>query len=357
MRLTDLRPVLEHPGPFVTVHAEVGRPTEDARQQADARWTTIRHDLEHQSVDDGLIDELGTRLAKRPAASGEVRRTLVGEGEHVLFDQQLAGSVPWPETVDVAMLPELGGWLRQADRQLPFALVVADREGADIGFHPGLAIPDAEQTSVDGEDFQITKVPQGDWAQKQYQRHAENTWQRNADQVAETVRHGVHRHRPSVVLLAGDERARGDIASALDGLDVPLVQLTEGGRGAGASEEALWQGVRRTLDEFEAARDADWLDRLGEAAGHDRAVYGLTPAVEALERAQVELLLVDLDATRHLAVDPARYPGLPLPEAVVGEQPADRVLVAAAAATDAEVSVQPSTFTDGKGVAALLRWE
>lgn len=83
----------------------------------------------------------------------------------------------------------------------------------------------------------------------------------------------------------------------------------------------------------------------------------MTPAVEALERAQVELLLVDLDATRHLAVDLARYPGLPLPEAVVGEQPADRVLVAAAAATDAEVSVQPSTFTDGKGVAALLRWE
>jgi hypothetical protein len=39
MDLTRLRPVFEHPGPYLTVHAEVGRTTEDARASALLRWS------------------------------------------------------------------------------------------------------------------------------------------------------------------------------------------------------------------------------------------------------------------------------------------------------------------------------
>jgi hypothetical protein len=358
MELTAVRPVVERPAPFVTVHAEVGRPGEDARQQAQARWTTIRHHFEHEHVDPALIEQLHERLEQPPGVAGEARRTLVAAGHEVVFDSLLAGRVRWPETAEVSPLPDLGGWLLQADRQLPFILVVADRVGADVTMHRGLADPEAKEREVNGQDFQITKVPEGDWAQKQYQQYAEDTWRRNAEQVAEVVRAGIRQERPRLVVLAGDERARTALADALDGEQVPIVQVAAGGRAAGASEEALWDEVRRVLAETEAHDDAaiaeELYERTGQGAG---AARGLEPVLDALVAGQVERLVIDLEAARELRVDPAEHPGLPLPEGVAGEQPADRVLVAAAAATDAACSVLPRAATGGAGVAALLRWD
>jgi hypothetical protein len=68
MQLTAVHDLLTRPGPFVTVHTEVGRPTEDAHQQLDARWTTIRHALEHEQVPTTVIDALGE--AGRVATGG-----------------------------------------------------------------------------------------------------------------------------------------------------------------------------------------------------------------------------------------------------------------------------------------------
>ncbi len=42
--------------------------------------------------------------------------------------------------------------------------------------------------------------------------------------------------------------------------------------------------------------------------------------------------------------------------AAAGALPADRVLILAAAATDAEVSVLPASQTGTSGVDAILRW-
>lgn len=356
MHLTAVRDLVDRPGPFVTVHAEVGRTTEDALQQLDARWTTIRHALEHEHVDDALIEQIGARLHEQPPVGGPARRTLVAEGGEVVFDDIQAGASSWQETVEVDLLPDLSGWLVQATRQIPFVLVVADREGADIGFHTGLAETTHEDVVVDGDDFPITKVPEGDWAQKQYQRSAENTWKRNAGEVADEVRHRIGDHR--LVVLAGDERACHDIQEALSGLTVPVVHVTGGGRAAGASEEALWSDVRRVLADFEAHDEQDVVDALLERTGQGAgAARGLDEVLEAFVRGQVERLVVDLDAAREMTVDPADHPGLRLPESVAGEVPADRVLLAAAAATDADVAVLPKEQTKGQGVAALLRWD
>jgi len=60
-----------------------------------------------------------------------------------------------------------------------------------------------------------------------------------------------------------------------------------------------------------------------------------------------------------MTVDPSDHPGLSLPSSAAGESrlPADQVLVAAGAATDADLSVLPAEQTKGAGVAALLRWD
>jgi hypothetical protein len=65
-----------------------------------------------------------------------------------------------------------------------------------------------------------------------------------------------------------------------------------------------------------------------------------------------------LQKAHEITVDPSRFPGLPLPEGLVDKQlPADQVLVAAGAATDAAVTVLPARQTRGGGVAAILRWD
>lgn len=356
MRLTAVHDLLSRPGPFLTVSTEIGRPIEDARQQMEARWTTIRHQLEREGVGHDVIEEIGTRLQAPPPVAGPARRTLVVAGDEVAFDDVQAGSTRWPEVVEVGPLPELAPWAAAADRIVPFALVRADREGADLTFHSGLPTGEWEDVTVEGEDYYLTKVPDGDWAQKQFQNTAENTWRRNAQEVADAVREGVTRHRPRVVVLAGEVRACAEVERAMEGLPVPVVHVEAGGRHAGDSEHALWTEVRRVLDEAEAREEQEVLERLAQASGQaGGAARGLDDVLDAFVRGQVERLVVDLDAAHEMSVDPSSHAGLPVEQ--TGPQPADRVLLAAAAATDAEVTVMPRSAVGDDGVAALLRWE
>ena len=358
MMTTNLQHVFTRPGPFVTVHAEVGRPAEDARQQIDARWTAIRHELERQEVDAALLEEIGRRLHEVPDVAGEARRTIVAAAGEVVLDQVHSGRTTAAETVDVGPLPDLASYLTLADRQLPFALVVTDREGAEIGFHPGLAAADPHEVSVSGEELHLQKVKVGGWRHDHMQQNSENTWARNAAEVADEVRSGLRSHAAEVVMLAGDERARHLVAEALGDVQVPVVHVEAGGRAAGASETALWEEVRRVVAQVEASADADVVERLAAAEGQSgAAATGVDDVLDALVRGQVERLVIDPAAAAGETVDPADHPGLPLPEGAAGPLPADRVLLAGAAATAAEVSVLPREQTGGTGVAALLRWD
>ncbi len=360
MNLGSIQHVYTHPGPFVTVHMDVSRNTEDAPQQLDARWTTATHELERAGVPRPLVDQLAQRVHERTELPGEVRRTIIASGEQVVFDDIRAGHSIWPETTGSGPLPDLSGWLHQMDGQLPFVLVTADREGADVDFYRAMSKPEAEHEEVRGQTLHITKVPQGDWAQKQFQQRSENVWHQNAREVAEAVRTATAEHRPRVVVLAGDERARAEIAAELDGLQSEVEQVSAGGRAAGSSTDALWTEVQQVLASLEAHDQQEVAGRLQEKTRQGSgASLGLTEVLDALVQGKVERLVLDLQAAREMSVTPADHLGLELPASAadVKELPADQVLVALGAATDAELSVLPAARAKGGGVAALLRWD
>jgi peptide subunit release factor 1 (eRF1) len=220
--------------------------------------------------------------------------------------------------------------------------------------------PNAEHQEVHGSTLHLTKVPQGDWAQKQFQQRAENVWRANAREVADVVRRACADHRPRAVILAGDERARTEIAEALEGVQTDLEQVDAGGRAAGSSSDALWDAVSAVLSRLEAYDEQQITERLLEKSGQGQgAARGLPDVLDALVKGQVERLILDLRAAREHTVRPADHPGLTLPAAAAKEEelPADQVLVAAGAATDAQLSVLPAEQTKGAGVAALLRWD
>lgn len=180
MNLARVQELLAHSGPFTTIHADVSRNAEDARQALDARWTTIRHDLEHHGFEDSELGEVEQRLRRPSEYDGEVRRTLVLSGTDVVLDEDQPGHHHWPEAVDHGALPDLSAWLSQTDREIPFVLVVADRVGADVAAFRASSRRATQQRSVDGFDHYIRKVPGGGWEHRRFHQTAEERWQKNA---------------------------------------------------------------------------------------------------------------------------------------------------------------------------------
>ena len=363
MDLTRLRPVFEHSGPYLTVHAEVGRTTETAGAQQQSRWTTVRHELERAHADDRLVSEVGRRLQENTHAAGAVRRTLVATGDKVLLDDVQVGETHWPEVLDRDELPDLAAWAAAEDRAIPFVLVITDRTGADVQAYRALAGGLAEQETVTGETFHITKVPQGDWAQPQFQQTAENAWEQNARLVAGEARTLARRYGAALVLVAGEVRARAEVTRALESHDPgsigTVVQVESGGRAEGSSEEALWDEVRAYLAAAEREADAEVAGLLDEARGRgEGAATGLDEVLEALRKSQVDRLVLDLQALSERTVTAADLDGVPLPEPAASSDdlPADRALLAAGALTGARLTVLPNSLARGGGASALLRW-
>lgn len=361
MRLAAIADVLGRDGPFVTVHAEVGRATADAESQIETRMTNVRHELEQAGVAESLVDELCERVGENPHLPGLVRRTLVAESGSIVFDDLQTGHNPWGEFVDTGALPQLSPWLAAADSSRSFLLVNVDRVGADLSVHRTAAGPAEADTSVDGADFHITKVSEGDLAHKEMQQNAENAWVDNARQVADEARSFARDRGVRATLVAGETRARAEVLRALEHDAASLGQVVEiesGGRAAGASDTALWEEVTDQITALWRAEDSDVAARLDEAAGRgEGAAVGLDAVVAALDQAQVERLLIDPGSLVDATVPTARLTGVPLPPAARAEDalPADRVLVGAAALTGASMTLLPETMTHG-GPAALLRW-
>jgi hypothetical protein len=361
--LERLRPVFEERGPYLTLHLDVGRASEVGAEQVESRWTSIRHELERASVPPALVEQLHERVHENVRLPGEVRRTIVAAGERILLDDVQGGHQPHPEVVDIAPLPDLASWIDTADQAYPFVLAVVDRVGGEVSAYRAAGRPPVDEETVTGQSYYITKVPEGDWAQKQFQQTAENRWHENAELVAEAVRAAALGCGARAVFVAGEVRARAEVVRALASLDRGMEHVTQieaGGRAEGASEQALWDELRGHLRELVAAEDAEIAARLDEGRGRgDGVATGVDEVLDALVKGQVEQLVVDLEALADKAVRPGRHDGLPLPAPAVdaSELPADRVLVAAAALTGARLTVLPASMAHGGGASALLRWD
>jgi hypothetical protein len=363
VHLAELRPVFEQPGPYLTIHIDVGRASEDGAEQVESRWTTIRHELERVSAPDALVQQIDERVHENTHLPGEVRRTIVAAGDRILLDDVQAGHNPHPEVVELATLPDLASWIDTQDQAFPFVLAVVDRTGGDVSAYRAAGRPPVDSETVTGETFYITKAAEGDWAQKQFQQTAENRWHENAELVAESVRSAAAGCAARAVLVGGEVRARAEAVKAIESLDHGLrtvLEVESGGRAEGASEEALWSEVHTRLRALVAAEDAEVAARLDEGRGRGNGVAtGVDQVLDSLVKGQVEQLVVDLDVLAEKTVSPGQHEGLPLPTPAVDatELPVDRVLVAAAALTGAGLTVLPASMAHGGGVSALLRWD
>ena len=357
MNLAGIKRLYRHGGPFVNLHLDVSRESEAAARGMESRWNTISRQLAEAGAGQALLDQLGELVRLATGVPGEARRTVVAEGDDILFDDVRMGHGAWPEVAAVGPLPDVSGWIAQVDGEFPFVLVVADREGADIDVYRAVSKQRQEHAAVQGQTLHVHKVPSGEWAE--LQGNTEEVWRRNARQVAEAAGSAAKEYGARLVLLAGEVRARAEVSRALEPGNLEVLEVEGGGRAPGSSPDALWDEANTAIGQQWAQDREHVVQRLEEQSGQDRAVArGLRNVLLSLERGQVERLVLDLESAHEQTVDPRDYPAVELPAAAKdGRVAADQVLMAVGAMTDASLTLLPAKAIGGDGIAALLRWE
>jgi len=358
MDTTTLTPALRGSGPFATVLTDVSQDTESGRHEHDLRVRAACERLSERGAPAEVVDLVRERLSetvRRPAPLG---RIVVASPDGIAYDELALTRVDDP-VASWDPLPDLTAWIAHRDATLPFVLALVDHAGGDISLWDS-DVPEPEvSTSAGGEDLEfIHQMPVGGWGSLEVQRTTENTWRENAEDVAAEVERLVRAHGHPTVLLGGDPTSVGMVRKALDDLPATVVELSTGQRAEDGGDEALRGAIQEALAGEVVRRRTELAHRVREALGRgDTGVAGVDAVADALVRGQVETLVLDPAALPDATLDPSQHPGL----AFGGPEPlrplrADEALIAAAVATDAEVTTLPTLALGGEPVAAILRW-
>jgi len=244
------------------------------------------------------------------------------------------------------------------------------------GTHRPLAtFPGMRERTVTADHDELTKNREGGLHHRRIQARAEDSWERNAEQVAEQVEAEARKQNPELVLLTGDVRMVALVRESVNEQTAALLHVLEsGGRAEGVHEEAFQEEVHRVFAQHRLRRREDVVDRYHAQEGRDAAVVvGVGDVLEALRRGQVEEVLVTEStmransplATRQVWVGPeavqvgadadeVRALGVDEPEQVGADVALGRLVLA----TDAGVTVIDDAALDVPDeVAALLRWD
>lgn len=358
----DVRSLVGHDGPWLSLVLQV--PVRGAAEGSlSAKWAPIRDRCARDGASPDLLEAVEQVIADLPP-NGRFVAILASPG--VVAHCWLDPAVQWSEDVRVGPRPALAPVIESLAVRAVAMGVLLDRAGADVFVYQ----PDgAELTDeIQGDTDFIHRGAPGGWSQRRFQTRAELTWDRNAAEVAAEVVDRMRATEAQIVVVSGDERARGFLRQHMPSDLVDLVHdVQAGGRNEPDSPARLAGSVRSTLAGAAAAVRRAWYEELAEESGQeDRATTGPEDTLQALTigAAQVVFVVDDGVADRevyvgrspgHVATDPATL------EAMGDEaQPArliDAVITAALATGARVVTVPPDEASAVPGgVAAILRY-
>jgi hypothetical protein len=366
VKLDFLRPLFERPGSWVSVYLDATRAGENADHAVALRWRGLREALSDQGADASTLDAVEEAVRDHPTQPGRYGLAVFATRGDVALLQTL----PAPPPADAAFLeplPHVMPLLEQRGEEVPYVRVLADRTGADLD---ALSVGGAPRhREVAGSaTFPIRKVHVGGWSHRHYLQAVEESWKRNAGDVAAAAADLAEAVGAEVIVVGGDVRAVQALAGRLPKRWQDRVVSTDAGsRHAGADESALddvtIQAIAETADRHVRAI----LDRYQAQRGDDTASTGLADVATRLQRGQVDtvLLVDDQSSTDTLWIAPAdptlvsvddhvlREAGVDDPQKVR----ADAALVRAIAGTGADLLlIQPGEAPLEHGIGAVLRY-
>jgi len=366
MRVPLLQQLSKRQGPFVTVSVDVTRAGENAVRDLELRWQEHRRHLSRGGVPDARLGEIGDVVLTPTGLPGQVGRLVVADPVGIALDLVLPAS-PVRDEVVSGPAPHLPPVFRALRDKVSYLLAEVDRSGAEVTVVNSLGLTQ-DHREVAGSHDELHKVGGGQMSSRRIQARAEDSWARNAAEVAHELDRLIAEHHPALVLLDGDAVTVTDLLGAGSGrLSELAVRLSSGGRAAGVSTTARNAEIEAVLANHQRSVQANLLERFDAAEGRQQAaVQSLEDAVDAARRAQVEeLFLHDDPASARtlwvgdqpfelgMSADDVRSLGAVNPTKIR----ADTALVWAVGSADSGVTLlDPDQHDLADGVGALLRW-
>ncbi len=354
--------LLTTPGPFVSLYLDTQAAVEQGDEELALRWKNLREEVAQA----GAPDEALTTIER--VVHGSQRRgdglIVITSGPSVVIERHLGRSIP--DSISFGPLPDLLPLIEWSQNNPDYAIVFADRTGAEINVVHRQWHTRTFDVARDFTTHDVAMPQAGGWAHARWQRAAENLWEMNSAEVADQLGRIVRNEGLSFVLVSGDVSAVRYLKEhAANHLREDIIDT---GIHAHSFEE-IGDELERALAGVTAHRVKAVLEKFQEERGQrDLATEGWEDTFAALRMSQVRTLLVG-DQAQHrkayfVADDPAQasvdrdeIEGLGIGE--VREADARSVAVRAALGTGANVVTVPdigSQHAPKHGIGALLRF-
>ena len=337
--LTDLRAYVEHEAPFATILIPAPSDVADAEHRFDVRWRQARRELSDAWTTE-TMDRLDEQIAGLQHDSGAAL-VLVASADGAFLTEFLTAAPTRVRTME-GPLPSLVPIIEGRQRTIAHVVVEADKSGANLTAYDGATV--VEQDEVVGEEFQIHRGAPGGWSQRRFQQRAENTWDTNANDVADRVAALADQIDARLVAVSGPVRGRSMVVKELSERNVGGVVEIEHG-----DADAVAEAIVTAVDDVHASAIADLGERYRDALSNDGAVAGVDDTFTALVEGRVDTLLVNDDWSDETTLR-RQVDGIP-----DGARAIDAAIVAALR-SDARIVVVPTLAAMDGPLGALTRW-
>lgn len=344
MKSTDevsvgLETLAESEGPFFTIAIPTPSDLDDARHRFEVEWKNALGSLSG-GWDTAAVDEFVRALPHDGGAALVVAHARDGSTFVEFLDEPVRQAI-----VAEGAAPRLAAVFEGRQRARAHLVVETDRAGADIHAFDGGDVIGTDH--VDGDTEHIHRGHPGGWSQRRFQQRAENTWERNADDVAEAIVAADERVHAETVFIAGDLRAQSLVLDALPRRVREHAVKVEAGSPSGIADEVV-----RLLADHVARETRDLAEQLRSRLGSGTATTNRGEVLAAVRAGRVEHLLVHDDGSDTVVTAADVADG---DDALVGTRVVDAAIVAALG-SDAAITVVPRLAVLDGPLAALLRW-
>jgi len=373
--LRTLADIYREPEPVACAYVDMSVDTADPPQIEGGRAHSVADALRRAGAPQADIDAVVEGLSEAEGVPSPVTVLCVARRGEALLTEVIRSTPVDAESATYDRVPDLSPAVKHALTAFSYLVVETARDGGRVTlFQVGKAAPEASEY-VEGRTDTLHKPKRGGgWRNDHFQNHVEEIWKQTQSELATTIDQLVRRHRPRLLVVAGDIRARQLLAEELssEAKAILIVEPTDT-EPDGASDEKLTARIDAEIERIVRADEEAIADliRLHEGRGDNLSERTVGGVVHALASAQVDALLIDdarLADRELLALDDAPWvastPEDALTAGILAKVPARSALLRAALLTDARVyftreaglDEHPLTLPGDAAVAALLRW-
>lgn len=355
-------------GPWCIAYVDASAGGAEGAEAAEVRPGDVRAALAQQGASAEDLEAMEAAVDPARGLPAPISRFVLVRQGTVELNELLPGPLVMPKYVSVGLVPDLLPLIKHRPEEFPYVVAEATREGAEIRLEYVARPGPAAVKDISGSTEDISKLSGGEgWGQDKQQRRTEETWRRNAGEVAGQIDRIVDSSGARLIVLAGDVRARGLVQDQLAEAHKPLVTTIDSEPRPEDSHQQMFQDkVQERIALQWAAEQEQIMDRLAlqEGQANPESAVGAGAVVHALQQAQVDVLILNDKALSDrqllaLASEPwvATAEEQALGAEPLGRVPATTALLRAAALTDASLLLVPGgVLPGGVEMAALLRW-